>query len=575
MNQNPNFVPAGIRAPETLCRTEPDPRVRRFMLPKRILWKTPGVTGEECLLEPHPEQIHFNIQKMMTMANGPEGDGFSPAAILIDYGVEFHGNLKIFIHSPNPSRVKLRVRFGESAQEAMSELGGKQNATNDHINRDQIIDVGHYSMPELGPSGFRFARIDLLDPGASIRIMAVDGIFVYRELEYKGSFHSNDARLDRIWNTAAYTVHLNMQEYVWDGIKRDRLVWIGDIHPETSTIQAVFGHDPSVEKSLDLARDESPLPLMMCGISGYSVWWVLVHYGWYMQNGNKEYLAEQREYLVKLLGFFRDYVGNDGSEKLPGRRLLDWPSDNDPAAIHAGYQGMLKMCFDAGAFLCDELGEAEAAAMCREASEKLRSHMPDPNGNKQAAAMLILAGIADGSAARALADNVIKKDGAYRISTFFGFYVLQALAELDETGAALDMIRDFWGAMLDRGATTFWEDFNLEWLEGSGRIDELVPEGVKDLHGDYGAYCYVGFRHSLCHGWASGPAAFLSKYVLGITPVEPGCKTVRIAPRLGDLRFAEGTYPTPYGTIHVIHKYNTKGEIVSRIEAPAEITVIR
>ena len=31
--------------------------------------------------------------------------------------------------------------------------------------------------------------------------------------------------------------------------------------------------------------------------------------------------------------------------------------------------------------------------------------------------------------------------------------------------------------MLDRGATTFWEDFDLEWLDGSGRIDELPKEG--------------------------------------------------------------------------------------------------
>ena len=573
MDQNKNFVPAGIRDAAIYNTSEPDVRVRRFLTPQRILWKNAGVSGENCLLKPREKQTHFNVPEQMVMQNGPAGEGFEPAAVLLDFGVEFHGYIKIFIVGVNPVRAKIRVRFGESAEEAMAELGGPKNATNDHIDRDQVIDVGFYSMPEIGPSGFRFARIDLLDPGATLTVMAVSGIFTYRELEYKGSFHSNDPRLDKIWNTAAYTVHLNMQEYVWDGIKRDRLVWIGDIHPETSTIQAVFGHDVSVEKSLDLARDESPLPRVMCGISGYSVWWVLVHYGWYMQNGNLDYLKEQRDYLVKLLEFFKGFIAEDGSEILPEGRLLDWPTNDNKPGIHAGYQGMLTMCFDAGAFLCDELGETEAAAMCHECAAKLRTHLPDPNGSKQAAAMLILAGIAKDNDARDLCE-MIKKDGAHRISTFFGFYVLQALAELDETGAALDMIRDFWGAMLDRGATTFWEDFNLDWLEGSGRIDELVPEGVKDLHGDYGAYCYIGFRHSLCHGWASGPAAFLSRYVLGITPVEPGCRTVRIAPKLGNLRFVEGTYPTPYGNIHVIHKHNTKGEVVSKIEAPAEIRII-
>jgi hypothetical protein len=55
--------------------------------------------------------------------------------------------------------------------------------------------------------------------------------------------------------TGAYTVHLNMQDYLWDGIKRDRLVWVGDMHPETSTIAAVFGNNKVVPKSLDLVRD--------------------------------------------------------------------------------------------------------------------------------------------------------------------------------------------------------------------------------------------------------------------------------------------------------------------------------
>jgi hypothetical protein len=65
--------------------------------------------------------------------------------------------------------------------------------------------------------------------------------------------------------------------------------------------------------------------------------------------------------------------------------------------------------------------------------------------------------------------------------------------------------------MLDRGATTFWEDFHIEWLEGTGRIDEL-DETKKDIHGDCGAHCYVGFRHSLCHGWSAGVAKFIKEH---------------------------------------------------------------
>lgn len=94
---------------------------------------------------------------------------------------------------------------------------------------------------------------------------------------------------------------------------------------------------------------------------------------------------------------------------------------------------------------------------------------------------------------------------------------------------ALERIREYWGAMLDLGATTFWEDFDMAWLP-AGCIDEPVPAGMRDLHRECGAYCYKGFRHSLCHGWASGPTAWLTEYVLGVGVVEPGCRRLRIDP---------------------------------------------
>ena len=73
--------------------------------------------------------------------------------------------------------------------------------------------------------------------------------------------------------------------------------------------------------------------------------------------------------------------------------------------------------------------------------------------------------------------------------------------------------------MLDLGATTFWEDFDLEEAANAAPIDAIVPEGKLDYHHDTGNYCYIGLRRSLCHGWASGPTAWLSEHVLGIKVV--------------------------------------------------------
>ncbi len=53
------------------------------------------------------------------------------------------------------------------------------------------------------------------------------------------------------------------------------------------------------------------------------------------------------------------------------------------------------------------------------------------------------------------------------------------------------------------------------------------------------------------HGWSCTPTRDMVFYTLGVTPAEPGYGTARIAPRLGDLAWAEGDVPTPHGLIHV------------------------
>jgi hypothetical protein len=153
--------------------------------------------------------------------------------------------------------------------------------------------------------------------------------------------------------------------------------------------------------------------------------------------------------------------------------------------------------------------------------------------------------------------------------------MLRAMAKAGDYTGALNRIREYWGGMLDLGATTFWEDFDLEWMNNAARIDELVPEGKVDVHGSYGNYCYKNFRHSLCHGWASGPVSWLSEHILGIQIVEPGCKVIRINPNLGDLQWVEGTFPTPYGIITIRHEKQSDGSIKSSINAPDEIKLIR
>ena len=54
-----------------------------------------------------------------------------------------------------------------------------------------------------------------------------------------------------------------------------------------------------------------------------------------------------------------------------------------------------------------------------------------------------------------------------------------------------------------------------------------------------------------CHGWASGPTAFLSENIAGIEILEPGCKKIKICPDLAGLEWVNIDFPTPYGIVRI------------------------
>ena len=543
-------------------------RITEYVSATRVLWKAGLVKNEAQLLKTGTGQADVSNKSICILENKKDGK----ASILLDFGKELQGGVQIVTGIWGGNKpIKIRLRFGESASEAMSDIGGKGGATNDHAIRDLETILPWLGIAEIGNTGFRFVRIDVLEDDIKLVLKEVRAVAKYRDLIYRGSFNCSDTLLNKIWKTGAYTVQLNMQDYLWDGIKRDRLVWVGDLNPEISTINAVFGYNEVVPKSLDFAKNTTPLPQWMNGISAYSMWWIINQRDWYYHQGDLIYLNAQKTYLTDLINLLITKIGKDGEENLDGQRFLDWPSSEDPTAIHAGLQSMMILSLEAGGDLLKKLGDGNSAKKCETAILLLKSHQPKLNESKQAAALLSLAKLLETKKA----NDILSSGEAKNFSTFFGYYMLQAKANAGDYQGAIDIIRAYWGAMLNLGATTFWEDFNIDWIKNAGRIDELVPEGKVDIHGAYGAYCYIGFRHSLCHGWASGPTPWLTEHVLGISVIEPGCKVVRIKPHLGDLKFAEGSFPTPMGLIKVKHQKMTDGTVKSIIDAPKGITILK
>ncbi len=463
-------------------------------------------------------------------------------ALVLDFGIELVGGVALVVTSPAG---RLRLRFGESVNEVM----GEPDQT--HAIHDTELQTPRFGTFEYGQTGFRFIRIDAINEIELLNVMAVS---CECDVEFIGQFECSDVRLNRIWETARRTVHLCMGNYIFDGAKRDRMVWMGDLYPEIKSILAAFGGHRIITDSLDFVRNDTALPRFMNNISSYSLWWVVCQHEYYRYSGETAYLAAQQEYLSALLLQFAQYVENDGAENIPARRFLDWPSDDKADEVHAGLQGLMLLAFRCGEELASALHDDKLQEHCNDVISRLAAHNPSCNLNKTAAALQVLGGIADHA-------DVLVQEPLKGISTFGGSFVLDALARQGKYGAGLHLIRNYWGAMVDRGATTFWEDFDLNWLENSGRIDEFTPAGVRDLHADFGNYCYKGLRHSLCHGWGSAPCSWLMDNLLGVRFALPGGRGINFAPNLEDLEYMRGSIPTPDGIIEVIAESGHTPEI--------------
>ena len=559
-----------------------DPRVRTYMHPARVVWQSVPekgfkerfhVTNATALVGAKRGQIpeagwHVDSRGCMLSNEG------LPAGILLDFGRELHGGLQIgFGLVEGMYGMRVRIRFGESVSEAMSELGEK-GATNDHAIRDAEYLAPLYGTMEIGNTGFRFVRIDLVTTGA-VSLEFVRAVSLMRPMKRLGEFRCSDARVNKIWKTAVRTVHLCCQDYLWDGIKRDRLVWMGDTHPEAMGILNVFGQQSVLSDSLDLMAAVTPTNNWMNNMGPYTLWWIRNVAEWYRFTGDRAFVEKHRQYLKDTFGHLASCLTPSNTLEGFERPFLDWPTEHNRAAVHSGLQGLALLTAREGVFLAEAVGDAElkdVAGRMAETLEKNRDRL-DPCGSKQAAALLSLSTLRE---PREMFGRVLGCRGVEGVSTFYGYYMLEAMSKAGESQFALDTVRNYWGAMLDVGATSFWEDFNVAWTNNCFRIDELPVAGKTDVHGDYGEFCYPGFRHSLCHGWSCGPAAWLINHVLGIRPLKPGCTEVEVRPFLGDLEWAEGAMALPGGrAIKVRASRRADGTVYTDIEAPRDVKVVR
>lgn len=531
-----------------------------YIYPTRIVAASEGVKNQESLLKHKTLAVSLSDTDFMLL--GPK------QSITLDFGKEYSAGLRlitIFIRDgegPDYNKCLTRIRFGESVCETLAEVGYK-DSTNDHYPRvfEQLIPF--LSDISVGHSGFRFARIDNLDDKKTICFKQIVLEYQHLDVEEVSRFHCNDEMVNKIYDYSLRTAYMCGQNgFIYDGIKRDRLVWCGDMGVEVKTYLETYGDLDVIRNSLDFCEEGYPLPQWVNNMPTYSLWWLLNAYEYYLYSKDIEWLKRKAPFIKGTTEKFLECIDKDGNVKIgddnPFVYFIDWPSsesiDTKAAAI-----GLMKMTLEKSIYLFKELGfDTNNIEKSLQILKKIK--MSD-------SALKGLLALQELAFNEGLGEELVKDDDE-NMSTFMAYHIFKAMAHAKKNEDAVRIMKLYYGKMVDKGATTFFEDFQPEWAKNTIGVDEMPFENRKWMHGDFGRFCYPGLRLSLCHGWASGPAPFLIEEVAGLSLVDDN--VVRFSPNLSGLEFVEASIMTKYGPVYV--EINKDGKKV--VSKPKEVRIV-
>ncbi len=426
---------------------------------------------------------------------------------------------------------------GESLAEA------ENNNAADDEQTFELVKTGDRVWTSKVPLAFRYIRIEgVVNPQVGLRAL-------FHPVEYTGAFSMRDKRMTQIWMHSAYTLHLCMNNFLLDGIKRDRLPWAGDLAVSLMGNAYSFRDAQIVRDSLSVLGAAGIRDGHINDIADYSSWWLINHELYQIYYGDPEFLKREYPRITETLdillaqrderGFLKGDTGHHDFF------FIDWVPGSKVTAV----QILLVRALRAGAALADRMADSVRAESLRKEADKLAAtinqlcFLPEkglyasaPGGTeilRHANLLAVVTGMAPAGAEKTIAEMLKAHEVPALGTPYMSVFEALAIAMGGCFDDALKRIDEIWGGMLDFGATTFFEGFDPAHSGSEHYVFYARP-----------------FGKSLCHAWGAGPLFLLPQLFAGIKPASDGWKTFKFQPRPG-LTCALAV-PTPRGVIELV-----------------------
>lgn len=457
---------------------------------------------------------------------------------LYDFGKETFGYVLLDSIKGNGT---IRVCYGESREEALD---------SDFCEIYDLVTVDGQTEIHLEDSqAMRYLAIEC----EGCICEQVSFLYEYLPIEPKGSFNCPDTTINRIYDVALYTFHLTCREVFLDGIKRDRWAWCGDAYQSMLMNYYSFYDKPINRRTLTFLLGKEPFDKHINHIIDYTFYWYIALYDHYMHFGDLDYIRSLYPRAKKQMEFVFETLNKEGFVEHNDKTwiFLDWGNFSIGGALCAE-QILFHKALNVLAFFAEMFGDDIEAARYKRFANTLKKkifktywdedrglflhHTVDgvvsDEATRYANIFALLYGYVKGEKKRRVIEALKGEQMPPIVTPYFKMYELAALGVAGEYNYIVDQVRDYWGGMLRRGATTFWE---------------LYDPNAEDQFSMYGRK----FGKSYCHAWGASPLYLFGRYLFGVIPTKAGYEEYEVRPHLGGLKELHGSVPIIDGSIDI------------------------